>query len=134
MRLLMTVGLMLGIASAATAQTRFETVSPRDVEWYTAHPTTLEQTLRVCHGHAAYMALPDCANAESAGAGLMGRDYRRALRTNNGLNLYDPAYWSANPIARDGILAQCSRRGRDDALALPYCQVASASKLQEMRR
>jgi len=123
----------LSFAPIAVIAETTDPVTPRDVAWYMSHPAVQQQTLRVCHSNAAYMPLPDCANAESAGAGLMRRDYERAVRSNNSLNLNDPAYWSSNPIAREGILAQCRRRGPGDELAYPYCRVASESKLNDLR-
>jgi len=89
-----------------------------------AHPTIQQQTLRACH-----------SNAESTGACLMKHYYEQAVRSNNLLNLNDPAYWSVNPIAREGVLAQCRRRGPSDEMAYPYpyCGVASASKLNDLR-
>jgi hypothetical protein len=134
MRILSAIVLVLAIPAAASAQDPLtHSVTPRDVAWYMAHPDTLRQTLKVCQSNAAYMPLPDCANAESAGAGLMGRRYEQAARSNNSLNLRDPAYWSMNPIAREGVLAQCRRRAPGDELAFPYCSVAAASKLSDLR-
>lgn len=122
--------LALAIPAAAHAQSAMTApVTPRTVAWYMAHPSVMQQTLRVCHSNAAYMPLPDCANAESAGAGLMKREYQQA---SNGLNLNDPAYWSTNPIAREGVLAQCRRRGPGDEMAYPYCRAAAASKLNDL--
>jgi hypothetical protein len=132
MRTLTNLALALAVPAVAIAGTP-DPVTPRDVAYYMAHPEVQQQTLRVCHSNAAYMALPDCANAESAGAGLMRRDYQSAGRSSSVLNLKDPAYWSSNPIARDGVLAQCRRRGPGDELAYPYCQIAAASKLNDLK-
>jgi hypothetical protein len=133
MRTLATIIFALALPAAAIAGTT-DPVTPRDVAYYMAHPAIQQQTLRLCHSNAAYMTLPDCANAESAGAGLMRRDYLSANRSSNVLNLNDPAYWSSNPIAREGVLAQCRRHGPGDELAYPYCRVAAASKLNDLKR
>lgn len=145
MRNLAAIVFGLALPIAAMAQPQFYPgdpmrgpVTPRDVPWYMAHPTVMQQTLNVCGSNAAYADTADCRNANSAGAGLLGQAYsnanRRALARNPALDIHSPAYWSANPIARDGLLIQCRRRGPGDDLAYPYCAVASQSKLGELGR
>jgi hypothetical protein len=106
-------------------------VTPRDVAWYLANPVVREQTLKVCHGNAAYSDTPDCQNAERAGAAAMHQRYARAA-SKEGSIYDDPAYWDANPAIRAGILAQCRRRGPGDELVFMYCKAASASALRSL--
>jgi hypothetical protein len=108
-------------------------VTPRDVAWYMANPSVLQQTLRVCHSNAAYGDTHDCQNAERAGTAMMGRQYATAAA--KGATIYgDPAYWDANPVVRAGILAQCRRRAPGDELVFIYCKAASASELRSLNR
>ena len=101
-----------------------------DVNWYIQHVEAQQQTLAFCHADAARQKAPDCANAESAAVAIMGREY---ARHSNLSNMTDPDYWNNNRIARNGILAQCARRGPGDELVLPYCRAAALSRASEAR-
>lgn len=139
MRILPAIVFGLALPVTAMAQPQFhqgdtmrEPVTPRDVAWYMAHPTVMQQTLNVCHSNAAYGPTSDCQNAERAGAGLMGEKHARAAA--RGAFIYDdPAYWSANPAIRAGVLAQCRRRAPGDEMVFIYCKAASASALSDLR-
>lgn len=132
--------LAVAIPAVASAQSDYDPmrspVTPRDVRWYMGHPTVMSQTLRVCGSNAAYADTPDCQNANSASAGIMGQVYaqanQRSMASNPALDIQNPAYWSANPIAREGILTQCRRRGPGDDLVAPYCGAAARSKLNSL--
>jgi hypothetical protein len=138
----LTIVLALAISAPAMAQPSSDPmtspVTPRDVRWYTAHPSVMDQTLAVCYGNAAYANTADCQNANAASAGLLGQAYSnandRAFTRNPALDIRNPAYWSANPIAREATLAQCRRRGPGDEMAYPYCGVASQSRLSDLGR
>ena len=110
-----------------------EPVTPRDVPWYMAHPDVRAATIRVCHSNAAYGPTPDCQNAERAGAGELSRTYAQAAAKASSI-YQDPAYWDANPAQRDGVLAQCRRRGPGDELMFVYCKPAAASALRQAGR
>lgn len=116
----------------AMANSMTDPVTPRDVRWYMANPQAQQATLQVCHSNAAYMTAPDCANAEAAGAAIMGNQYRQHASSNS---LYNPAYWSLpqNRMSRDGIIAQCVRNGPGDAMVRPFCHAAGLSQLNDIR-
>lgn len=116
-------------APYASGNPMTEPVTPRDVAYYMAHPDVMNATLRVCHSNAAYGPTPDCQNAERAGAGLLARTYARAGANSDAI-YQDPAYWSANSANRDGVLAQCRRRGPGDELVFPYCKAAAESAMR----
>lgn len=117
------------IPFAAAAQP----VTPHDVHWYMEHPDILYKTLRVCHSNSAYASTPDCDNAERAGNGLDARRY--AHHSGVGMiAMTDPAWWSANPFVRSGVLMQCQRRAPGDELVFPYCKAAAQSALQDLSR
>lgn len=138
MRILPAIIFCLALPAAAMAQPQYypgnpmtEPVTPRDVAWYMARPNVMRQTLTICHSNAAYGPTADCQNAERAADGLMARQHSVAAA--KGVALYqDPAYWSANPINRGGVLAQCRRRGPGDELMFPYCKAAAASALNDL--
>lgn len=93
--------------------------------WYKTHAAERAVTLRLCHSDATYSDLNDCQNAEAASAVADLPWNKRG----NGLGfMQDPAYWRANPLARDATLVQCSRRARGDEQALPYCAAAAAGR------
>jgi hypothetical protein len=97
----------------------------RDIPWYMAHPTILYRTIEVCHESAAYEDTVDCRNAEAAVDGLWARE--EGQRSGLAATLNDPAYWARNPIARRGMLVECSRREPGDAAALPFCPAVAKS-------
>jgi hypothetical protein len=107
-------------------------VTPRDIPWYMAHPSALQQTLHVCHSNAAYAVTADCQNAEGAGAGQLRQWYHQAV-TNlpPSLDPKNSIYWDSRPIARAGVLAQCRRHGPGDEMVLPDCAAAAASALRQ---
>lgn len=125
--------LLIAAALSAPLSVQVRTVQPRSVGWYQTHPDVLRQTLLVCHSNSAYASTPDCDNAERAAAGLMGRDAARSTRP-GAPAMTDPAYWSANPFARAGVLAQCRRRAPGDELVFPYCRAAAESALHDLAR
>ena len=127
MRFVIAVALLVPIA--AHAQQRY--VPPRDMAYYVANPGIMQETLKACHGNASYSRLPDCQNAEAAATHIMGQQY--AAQAKQAGNLYGPEFWSANKIARGGILAQCARRAPEDQSVLIYCNAASQSALQDAR-
>ena len=94
-----------------------------NIPWYSAHPAERAATLRLCHSDYSYSGLPDCANAEAAGAGQVGSGSSigklKAM-------LNDPQYWRENPIARNAARFQCQRRAPIDADVLPYCSAIEA--------
>lgn len=91
-----------------------------NIPWYSAHPAERAATLRLCHTDYSYSGLPDCANAEAAGAGQAGSGSSIGKLKDM---LKDPQYWRENRVARWAEMAQC-RRG--DRMALPYCAAAVA--------
>lgn len=106
---------------------------PRNKAWYLVHPTTLDQTLRVCHSDARYSRTPDCINAEGAAAGRLAQ--QTAPRHDGGVtDPYSPAYWSSMPIARGGVMAQCRRRAPGDEMVFPFCAAAAQSAMQDAQR
>jgi hypothetical protein len=107
-------------------------VTPRDVRFYMDRPDVLRQTLEVCHSNTAYSVLADCLNAERAASGILAQQHRQAVRATRN-RLMDPSWWAANPVQREATLMQCRRRGPDDNLALPYCQVAAAGALMRLQ-
>jgi hypothetical protein len=138
MRILAVAACVVLASSSAIAQPTWgdpaRSVTPRDIPWFMAHPGIQQQTLKVCHSNSAYTALPDCANAEAAGAGLMRQEYERSSSgSRSSLNLSSPTYWSTNPIAREGVLTQCKRRAPGDEMAMPWCAPAAASKFNELK-
>jgi hypothetical protein len=100
-----------------------------DKAWYSSHPAERDATLRICHSDASFGDLYDCLNAEAA-AGLSrfseGKNSQRRWSSSEQM-LHDPEFWRQNPIARDGELIQCARRGPGDEMALPYCAAAAAA-------
>lgn len=111
---------------AAHADTRYQR-SLHDIPWYAAHPAERRATQQFCERDAAYAVMPDCRNAEHAGAGTLGRRY-------TGLNyMYDPAWWAENPVARDGALLQCQRRAPGDEMMFPFCKAVGASVMMGRR-
>lgn len=104
----------------AAARAQQQQRALHNIPWYSAHPSERGATLRLCHSDYSYSGLPDCANAEAAGAGQVGSGSSigklKAM-------LNDPQYWRENRVARWAEMAQC-RRG--DRIALPYCAAATA--------
>jgi hypothetical protein len=130
--------LALAIPVAAMAQNPMtQPVTPRDIPWYMAHQSVLNQTLTVCHSNAAYGATADCQNAERASIGLyargLGQANQRMFAADPSLDINRPEYWSARPGPRQVVLLQCRRRGPGDEIAYPFCQVASQSALHDLR-
>jgi hypothetical protein len=106
----------------------------RDVAYFIRHRAEATATVRVCRDNASYSRLPTCRNAERAMAmsdvQQLAELHRQGAREASNL-LYDPAYWSANPMARAGELAQCRRGAPADQMMMPYCQAAAASALHD---
>jgi len=93
-----------------------------DKAYYASHKAVRDTTLRWCHSDATYADLFDCQNAEAADAGTIGTPQQQTIEQ----TLRDPNYWVRNPVARDGAMVQCSRRGLGDQLILPYCGAVRA--------
>lgn len=103
-------------------------VVPHSVAYYVQHPQEWRATLYVCHTHPGWSGLPDCRTAEKVGGIAIQQ------RTRSADPLSTTQYWNANPVARDGVLAQCNRRSYTDAIVFPYCGVVAQSKAQELSR
>ena len=94
-----------------------------NIHWYVEHTAAREATLTWCHQDSSHADSFDCQNAQAAAAGVMFRDIG-----NRDLNdMMSPAYWTANPLARTGVLRACARRKPGDEMQYPYCGAASAS-------
>jgi hypothetical protein len=120
-RVLLAAAVLVAAPFAAHAQQRQRAL--HDIPWYVAHPAARGATLRLCHNDNSYAGMPDCANAENAAAGQVGSGSSIG-RLKAMLN--DPNYWRQNPVARDGAMVQCRRRGPGDAMVLPYCAAIQA--------
>ena len=131
------LALTLLAPTVATAQSRSDPamrpVTPRDIPYYMAHPSIMEQTLQLCHSNAGYGRLADCQNAERASTGLMANERGRAATQQLSIGVYSPEWWDLNPIMRETVITQCNRRGPGDQIAYPYCKLAAASKLRAIQ-
>jgi hypothetical protein len=109
----------------------------RDVAYFIRHRVEATATVKVCRDNASYGRLPTCRNAERAMAmsdvQQLAELHRQGAREASNM-LYDPAYWSANPMARAGELEQCRRGAPADRMMMPYCQAAAASALHDSAR
>jgi hypothetical protein len=108
----------------------------RDIPYFVHNPAEARATAQVCNSNAAYDRLPTCQNANRAlhqiDVNNLAAEYRAGAARGHAL-LYDPDYWSKNPMARAGVLAQCRRRAPEDQMMLPYCQAASLSALADLQ-
>ena len=117
-------GLLSGSAWAQTSN------ALHDIPWYVAHTAAREATLSWCHQDSSRADSFDCQNAQAAAAGTMFRD--TGNRDPN--DMMSPAYWTANPIARAGVLRGCARPRPGNAMNQPYCGAASYSAANDPRR
>lgn len=124
MRALLLAGLLLGPAAALARQPALH-----DIPWYQANDRVRRVTLQMCHQNASLQnASDDCENAERAEATAVFKG------TNlHPLNyLYNPAYWSQNPIARSGELTACDHpNDPGSAMSLPFCAAARQSAVED---
>lgn len=123
MRALLMAG-VLALPAAAYADT-YQNRSLHDIPWYVAHRAETEATIKWCETRVDYAEMPDCRNAQHAAAAWIGQP-----RYGHGgfSYMHDPAFWAANPIARDGAAIQCARRAPGDEMMLPFCGAIIASK------
>ena len=101
-----------------------------DIPWYVGHTAAREATLTWCHQDSSRADGFDCQNAQAAAAGSMFRD--TGNRDPN--DMTSPAYWTANPIARAGVLRGCARPRPGNAMNQPYCGAAANSAASDTRR
>jgi hypothetical protein len=92
-----------------------------DIAYYQTHPTFRADVLRLCQQTSPRGDLPDCRNASKADAEVRSSGVRAS-------DIMTPQWFRDNPIARDGIIAQCARRGPGDELVLPFCTAALQGK------
>lgn len=97
----------------------------KSVSYFEAHLQELRATLSICHDNAQFADTPTCQNAEAAASGLKAR-----RGPDLATMLSDPRYWSANPIARDGLLLQCQL---GTAMEPRFCKPASQSALADLK-
>lgn len=97
----------------------------RPISWFKVHLADLAVTLSVCRDNSQYANTPTCVNAQAAATGLRGD---RSINLNALLS--DPRYWSANPLAREGLLAQCQL---GTAMEPRLCKYAAQSALSSMQ-
>src|ERR1700744_531222 len=112
-------------AAAFASDPMTQSVTPRDIPYYMAHPSVMNQTLQVCHSNSAYGRLPDCQNAERASIGLMANEKQAHANQQLATGVFSPGWWDANPIMRETVITQCTRRGPGDQIAYPYCKLAA---------
>ena len=100
-----------------------------DIAWYKANDKARLLTLRMCHGNASLQsASDDCENAERAEATAVFKGTNKHPLS----YLYNPAYWTANPLARLGELNACNHaEDPGNAMSLPFCAAARQSQSEE---
>lgn len=124
MRAVLLAGLLLVPAAALAKQPALH-----DIPWYQANDHARRVTLQMCHQNASLQnASDDCENAERAESTAVFKGTNR-----HPLNyLYNPAYWSQNPIARTGELTACNHpNDPGNAMSLPFCKAARQSTAED---
>jgi hypothetical protein len=96
-----------------------------DIAWYAAHDQERAVTLRMCHNNQTLqLASDDCANAERAEATAVFKGTDRDPLA----YLDNPAYYSANPIIRQGVLNACQHpENPGNQMYVAHCAAARAS-------
>jgi hypothetical protein len=117
----------VGLLASPSAWT--QPAALHDIPWYVGHSAARETTLTWCHQDSSRADSFDCQNAQAAAAGTMFRD--TGNRDPN--DMMSPAYWSANPLARAGVLLACVRRQPGNEMQLRYCGPASYSAAHDPR-
>jgi hypothetical protein len=98
-----------------------------NIAWYVEHAAAREARLTWCHQDSSRADSFDCQNAQAASAGMTFQD--SGNRDAN--DMMSPAYWTANPIARTGVLVACGRRLPGNEMQLAYCGPAAFSALHD---
>jgi hypothetical protein len=118
-RVLFSVVLLVPIAAFARQP------ALHDIPWYSAHDQERLTTLKMCHNNQTLqLASDDCANAERAEATAVfkGTDSDPLAYLDN------PAYYSANPMIRQGVLNACKHpENPGNQMYIAHCAAARAS-------
>jgi CDP-diacylglycerol pyrophosphatase len=127
MRLILLSAVLLVPAAAFARQPALH-----DIAWYAAHDRERQVTLRMCHNNQTLqLASDDCANAERAEATAVFKGTDRDPLA----YLDNPAYYSANPIIRRGVLNACQHpENPGNQMYIAHCAAARASAESEGTR